>query len=379
VGRILIVQPGAGAPDLLALEAWQAISSARVFASPGDELAARLREAGFDVADVDEPQAPAAGEMRGKNLLAHTHGDVSPAAAAVAARLARESENGDVCYLSGAHDVSRAVMQRALEEGLEVEFVIGRQPRGHRLLELVRVMARLRAPGGCPWDAEQTHQTLAKYLLDESYELLEAIESGSGEHIAEELGDVLLQVVFHAQMGADASTFDIDDVAEGLVQKLVRRHPHVFGDVEVSGAREVVRNWDAIKRDETQRDSAVDGVTETLPALAYAQKLQRRAGGAGFEWRDAAQALAKIREEIEELARAGDDAQREAELGDVLFSVVALARKLDLDAETALRRAARTFRDRFAAVETSARANGRELSEMTDDELDALWKEAKAR
>jgi tetrapyrrole methylase family protein/MazG family protein len=382
MGRISIVHPGAGAPDLLPIEVWQALTGAPVFAAPGDPLAARLREAGIAVGEIESATPAPTPGLAGRNLLAHSHGEVSPAAHAVAERLAELSRDGDVCYISQEHEqeqISRAVVGRALEDGLEVEFVIGSPPRGHRLLELVRVMARLRGPGGCPWDAEQTHQTLAKHLLDETYELLEVIESGTTEDIAEELGDLLLQVVFHAQMGEDASAFDIDEVSDGLVRKLVRRHPHVFGDVEVSGAREVVANWDEIKREEKARTSAVEGVPESLPALAFAQKLQRRAGAAGFDWRSVDEALAKVREEAEELVRATDGAQQEEELGDLLFSIVALARHLELDAETALRRAARTFRERLTHVEASAREKGIELNELSDDELLSSWQEAKTR
>jgi tetrapyrrole methylase family protein/MazG family protein len=241
----------------------------------------------------------------------------------------------------------------------------------------VKVMARLRGPGGCPWDAEQTHRTLAKHLLDETYELIEAIETQGEEAIAEELGDLLLQVVFHAQMGTDAGAFDIDDVAEGIVSKLVRRHPHVFGDVEVSGAGEVVANWDVIKEHEKERSSVVEDVPETLPALAYAQKLQRRAGRSGFDWRSVDGALEKVREEAGELALESDPQRREDELGDLLFAVAALARHLDLDAESALRRAARKFRDRFSAVERLASERGTTLRDLGDEDLDALWEEAK--
>jgi len=270
------------------------------------------------------------------------------------------------------------VLERGLQGDVEVEFVMGRAPRGHMLLDLVAVMARLRGPGGCPWDAEQTHRTLAKHLLDETYELLEAIDTGTDQDIAEELGDLLLQVVFHAQMGADAQTFDVDDVASALIEKLVRRHPHVFGNVEVSGAREVVKNWDVIKQHEKEGASAVEGVTETLPALAYAQKLQRRAGSAGFDWSGVDGALAKVREEAEELVRAREQ-EREDELGDLLFAIVALGRHLNLDAEAALRRSARRFRDRFQAVEQAARDRGVSLGDLKEDELEQLWEEAKSR
>lgn len=383
-----MVQPGAGAPDMLTLEAWQALTTTAVFAAPGDELGARLREAGYAVTDLAEadpmrlaavdPDRPSSG-LRGRNLLsAHAHGSSTQGALALADRLAALSlEHGAIAFVNRGDDVTRAVMERALEDGLEVEFVIGRAPRGHTLLELVTVMARLRGPGGCPWDAEQTHHTLAKHLLDETYELLDAIEHGAPTDIAEELGDLLLQVVFHAQMGADAATFDIDDVAVGLTQKLVRRHPHVFADVEVSGAREVVENWDAIKEHEKKRESVTDGVPESLPALAYAQKLQRRAGKAGFDWSDVSGALVKVAEEADELTRAVTEEEREHELGDMLFSLVALGRHLEIDAETALRKAARRFRDRVHHVEAAARERGVSLRDLDDDALEAMWQTAK--
>ena len=389
MARLSLIRPGSGAPDLLSLEAWQALTSAPVFAAPQDPLAERLREAGYEVTDVVEAEPSRlvsetpgrdGAAMLGRNLLAqHQHGEVSEGARALAERLASLAlERGEIAFILNDEAVTRAVLERGLQGDIEIEFVIGRAPRGHRLLDLVAVMARLRGPGGCPWDAEQTHQTLAKHLLDETYELLEAIEAGTDQDIAEELGDLLLQVVFHAQMGTDASTFDIDDVASALIDKLVRRHPHVFGTVEVSGAREVVENWDVIKQHEKGRSSAVEGVTETLPALAYAQKLQRRAGSAGFDWADVGGALEKVREEAEELARA-DGRQKEDELGDLLFAIVALGRHLDLDAEAALRRSARRFRDRFQSVEQAARDRGIELSDLDEPALTKLWEEAKAR
>ena len=389
VARLVLVRPGSGSPDLLPLEAWQALTRAHVFAGPADPLAERLQEAGYGVTTLEEaepsrvrsetPGRDAAG-MLGRNLLAtHQHGEVSEGARALAERLvALAAEGGEIAFILNDEAVTRAVLERGMQGDVEIEFIIGPAPRGHRLLDLVAVMARLRGPGGCPWDAEQTHQTLAKHLLDETYELLEAIEAGTDQDIAEELGDLLLQVVFHAQMGNDAGTFDVDDVASTLIDKLVRRHPHVFGDVEVSGAREVVENWDVIKQHEKGRESAVEGVTETLPALAYAQKLQRRAGSAGFDWSDVEGALSKVREEAEELARAGDT-EREDELGDLLFAIVALGRHLDLDSEAALRRSARRFRDRFQKVEQAARERGVALADLDQPALEKLWEEAKSR
>lgn len=390
MARIVLVQPGAGAPDLLPVEAWHALTGARCYAAPGDALAARLRDNGYRVEELpdadparlaSETDRPAEG-IKGRNLLAtHGHGEIPPGGAAVADRLAAlAAEHGEIAFIAAAGTIIRAVVARAMAGDVEIEIVVGQQPRGHTLLALVQVMARLRGPGGCPWDAEQTHRTLAKHLLDETYELLDAIETGTEADIAEELGDLLLQVVFHAQMGTDARAFDIDDVAQGLIDKLVRRHPHVFGDVTVSGAREVIANWDVIKQHEKERTSAVEGIPDALPALAYAQKLQRRAGATGFDWDDVGGALAKVKEEAEELLEAGGDEEaRERELGDLLFAVVALGRHLHLDAESALRRAARRFRDRFRRVEEAARASGTPLAEMGEAELERLWQEAKAQ
>ncbi|MGH2725752.1 MAG: nucleoside triphosphate pyrophosphohydrolase, partial [Actinomycetota bacterium] len=332
MGRLLLVQTGPGAPDLLPLEVWQALSRPHVYLSPGDPLGMRLADAGmpFEVLEEAAPEnlrpveAPAeTGKRPELKLLVseHRHGETSPGARALVERLAAiAAEHGEITFaLPAAHgeEITRAVLEKALSGEPEVEVVIGRSARGARLLELVGVMARLRGSDGCPWDAEQTHETLVKYLLDETYELLEAIEAGTPDDIAEELGDLLLQVVFHAQMAADAATFDIDDVAGRLVTKLVTRHPHVFGDVEVEGAGEVVANWEVIKDHEKGRTSVLEGVPEALPALAYAHKLQKRAAKAGFDYEDAAGAAAKIREELAEVEHAPTE-QREEELGDLI-------------------------------------------------------------
>src|SRR2546427_922055 len=179
--------------------------------------------------------------------------------------------------------------------------------QGRRLLDLVKVMARLRGPGGCPWDAEQTHRTLARHLLEETYEALEAIDADDSDAIRDELGDLLLQVVFHAQMAADEGRWDVDDVAEGLVRKLIHRHPHVFGSLEVSGPAEVLVNWEKLKVAELgSRGRIEDGIPVAMPSLARAAKVQRRAAGWGFEFRSTAGALAKLREEIDELASASE-------------------------------------------------------------------------
>jgi tetrapyrrole methylase family protein / MazG family protein len=262
--------------------------------------------------------------------------------------------------------------------------------------ELVATMARLRGPGGCPWDREQTHRSLRPYLLEETYEALDAIDSGSPQQLCQELGDLLLQVVFHAQMAKEAGAFTIDDVVAGLVDKLVRRHPHVFGDVTVEGSGEVLANWASIKAQERSegrhgdadpgtpehtRPSALDGLPRGLPALALAQRLQERAAETGFAWPDLHGAIGKVREELAELKTAAtarqDDSLVAEELGDVLFTMANLPRYLNLDGEQALRDACAKFRRRFASLEASARAQGRELRECSAEELVAMWRAAR--
>jgi tetrapyrrole methylase family protein/MazG family protein len=249
--------------------------------------------------------------------------------------------------------------------------------RGERLLDLVRVMARLRGPGGCPWDREQDHRSLARHLLEETHEALEAIDAGDRDLLREELGDVLLQVVFHAQMAADDGAWDVDDVAEGIVRKLIRRHPHVFGEVEVSGADEVLVNWERIKADEKGQRGLEDDIPDTLPALARAAKVQRRAGGWGFEWRSVDSALEALKEEVGELeAHTGPD-NAEEEIGDVLFATVSVSRKLGVDAESALRRTIRGFAERYERFTELVRERGLDLDAMPEAEIRELFRRAR--
>ena len=249
---------------------------------------------------------------------------------------------------------------------------------------LVRTNTRLRSE--CPWDREQTHHSLAAHLLEEAYETLEAIEALPVEapggdpdlpgylDLEEELGDLLLQVVFHAVLATEAGVFGIEEVAEGIRRKLIRRHPHVFGDVEADTAERVKANWEVLKREEKQRESLMDGVPASLPALARAHALQARAARVGFDWPDLDGVLDKVREEIDELvADLGDPKRAAHELGDLLFSVVNLARRLDLDPEQALRAASGRFERRFRVVE-----NGGSLAGLTLEELDRRWEAAKA-
>jgi MazG family protein len=246
-----------------------------------------------------------------------------------------------------------------------------------RLLELMR---RLRAPDGCPWDREQTPVTLKPQLLEECYEVLEAIDSGSPTHLTEELGDLLLHVVFQAQIAQEKGDFDFNDVAQGISEKLVRRHPHVFGQTKAADAGEVVTLWNDLKKAEKpERASALDGVPRQLPALMRAEALQRKARHVGFDWPDTEGALEKVREEVAEVTAemAQSSAAVAEELGDLLFSVVNLSRHLKLSAEDLLTRANDKFSRRFRAMEASLKGRGRELRDYSLPELDEAWNEVK--
>jgi MazG family protein len=251
------------------------------------------------------------------------------------------------------------------------------------IAELRAVVHRLRAPGGCPWDREQTHETLIPHLLEEAYEVAEAIRNGDMPHLREELGDLLLQPVLHAEIAAETGAFDLDAIARELTEKLIRRHPHVFGDATVEGSEGVLTQWDAIKREEkgTQRESILHGISHGLPALIRAQKLQKKAAKVGFDWPDAAPVLDKIREEADEIVAEiakGDSKAVAEEVGDLLFSVVNLARKLGVDAESALVAANTKFETRFGKVEDTLAAQGKQPGECSLAQLDAIWDQVKA-
>lgn len=247
--------------------------------------------------------------------------------------------------------------------------------------DLEEIVALLRAPGGCPWDAEQTHESSRRDFLEEAYEVAEAIDEGDPEHLKEELGDVLLQVVFHAQMEKEAGRFNLDDAADGVCKKLIYRHPHVFGEVEVSGSAQVLENWDKLKRKEKGQDThtdALNSVARSLPALWRAEKVQKKARKAGFDWDDAAGPLDKLQEEIDELKAAMDgNGNVEEELGDLLFAAVNLARFVKVDCEGALTGATDKFIRRFARVEQLASERSRAMESMSLEELDKLWDLAK--
>jgi MazG family protein len=262
--------------------------------------------------------------------------------------------------------------------------------RGASLAELCDIMRRLLAPGGCPWDREQTLESLRPYLIEEAFEVIEALEAGTPADHCEELGDLLMNVVFHAALREQEGHFNIDDVVRAISDKLIRRHPHVFAEARADSADDVLVQWQEIKRREREAKEGagapprrvLDGVPIGLPALARAQQISARASRVGFDWPEAQGCRDKIGEELGELDRAvaaGDRAAIEHELGDLLFAAVSLARKLDVDAEGALRACTRRFTDRFAFIEDRLAERGRSPAESNLAEMDALWDEAKAR
>lgn len=249
---------------------------------------------------------------------------------------------------------------------------------------LVSIMKRLRGPGGCPWDGEQTHESLTRYLLEEAYEVIEAIEMKSTDHLREELGDLLLQPVFHAAIAEESGAFTIDDVIRTLCEKLVRRHPHVFGGMEIESSQAQVENWERIKKDEkgAERPSALSGVPAHLPALLKAQKISEKAARVGFDWEHVDQVVAKVMEELHEFQEAmllGDNERMEAELGDLLFAIVNLGRFLSINPEEALRKTIRRFSRRFRHIEERLQAQGKQLGSTPLEEMERLWAEAKRR
>ena len=262
--------------------------------------------------------------------------------------------------------------------------------------KLVAVQARLRAPGGCPWDREQTHQSLRTYLIEEAYEVLEALESGNDAKFAEEMGDLLLQIVFHSQIAREEGRFAVADVIREIHDKLIRRHPHVFGEARVKDSREMLRNWEQIKAEERRSNkkdksrasksasdepSLLDGVSSGLPATLEGFQLTRKAARIGFDWDDASGVIAKMLEEAEELKTAlktKNQPRIEEELGDLLFAAVNLSRFLHVDPEIVLKKANAKFSRRFRAMEAAARKTGREFKDLPREEMEALWNATKS-
>ena len=252
--------------------------------------------------------------------------------------------------------------------------------------ELVAIMKTLQAPGGCPWDREQTHESLKPYFIEEVYEVLDAIDAGSDKHLKEELGDVLLQVLFHAEIASREGRFTIEDVIRVIIDKLIRRHPHVFGDTAVDSSAQVTRNWEAIKRREKREKkkggSVLDGLPKDLPALIKARRIQEKVSRVGFDWERTEEVMLKVEEELSELKEARekeDPTAVEEELGDLLFAVANLARFVSVCPEDALRKTIDKFQKRFQYIERELPKRGKKLGEASLEEMDKLWDEVKAR
>ena len=249
--------------------------------------------------------------------------------------------------------------------------------------DLLRIMEILRAPDGCMWDREQDHQSIRRNFIEETYEVCEAIDEQDPEHLKEELGDVLLQVVFHTQMEKEKGVFDIGDVADGICKKLIYRHPHIFGSVEVGSSEEILRNWDELKRKEKHQKSDTDtlaSVAKSLPGLIRAEKLQKKAAKVGVDWENAQGALEKVGEELDEVKRAiAGDGDPEEEIGDLLFAAVNVARHLKVDPERAMEKTCNKFIRRFADMEQQAKEENKALSGLSLAELDTLWNRSKEK
>ncbi len=247
-----------------------------------------------------------------------------------------------------------------------------------RFSTLVEIIARLRAPDGCPWDRKQTHHSLRENLLEECYEVLEALDAGDSGRLYDELGDLLMQIVLHAQIAAEAGEFALGDVLSSINAKLIHRHPHIFGDKKVKDAEEVSVNWEALKREERGADnSLLDSAPAQMPALGYSQSIQRRVAQVGFDWENIDGVIDKLAEEVGEFKNASTEERQAEEFGDVLFTLVNVARRMGVDSEAALREANQRFRRRFTCMETLCRRRGVNIGDLSFDEQNDLWAEAK--
>ncbi len=245
---------------------------------------------------------------------------------------------------------------------------------------LVDIIAKLRAPDGCPWDRKQTHKSLRENLLAECYEVLEALDEGDSAKLGDELGDLLMQIVLHAQIATEAGEFELGDVISNINTKLIHRHPHVFGAKKVKDAEEVIHNWEVLKKEEREEGvSMLESVPKSMPALGYAGEIQRRAAWVGFDWEDDSGVIDKLAEEVGEFKQAPSQEQRAREFGDLLFTLTNIARRLGIDLEAALREANRRFYKRFTYMEEVCRKRGLNLGDLSFDQQNALWEEAKKR
>ncbi len=250
----------------------------------------------------------------------------------------------------------------------------------NRFATLVDIIARLRAPDGCPWDRKQTHTSLRENLLEECYEVLEALDEGDSGKLCAELGDLLMQIVLHTQIATEAGEFELEDVVNGINTKLIHRHPHVFGSLKVKDAEEVLVNWEALKKEERGTDtSMLASVPKQMPALGYSQEIQRRVVRVGFDWEDIDGVIDKLAEEVSEFKQAATEEQREQEFGDLLFTLANIARRLGVDLEATLRQANRRFYRRFTYMEELCRQRGLDLAKLSFDEQNTLWEEAKQK
>jgi tetrapyrrole methylase family protein/MazG family protein len=354
----------------LTLGAWEALSQTpRVLLRTGSHPAVvELRSRGVSLETESLPTGADADQLLADAVLA-------------------AAESGDVAYAVPGHPLIgdrsvHLIREAAARLSVETRVYPAADPAADAFLEFAVVIARLRGPDGCPWDREQTYASLKRFMIEEAYEAIEAVDSGRIETLCDELGDVLIQVVLNAQLAAEEGSFTITDVIEGVTAKLIRRHPHVFGDVTVADSAEVLRNWEAIKRTEKpERTSILDGVPRDLPALMKAMEVSKRAVKVGFEWPSLNEVFAKLHEEIAELQSALPTADPEAiagEIGDLLFTTVNIARFLKVDPEDALRTMVARFSDRFRHMERAAAHEGRALTELSLDEWDRLWEAAKA-
>ncbi len=273
-------------------------------------------------------------------------------------------------------------VDQSLHTGLMTTLYIPARENGRGFEDFQQIIARLRAPDGCPWDRKQTHLSLRPYLLEESYEVLDALDQEDPEHLLEELGDLLLQIVLHTQIATEEQDFNMTDVVAAVSEKIVRRHPHVFTDLDVDSVEGVLNNWEQIKAEERrnkgeERKSMLDGIPVALPALTQADQIQQRAKRVGFDWKTIDPVIAKIHEELQELKEADTPERKQSEAGDVLFAVVNLLRWLEVNPEMALRETNSRFRKRFGYIEAQAARQGRNVDDLSFEEMDALWEEAK--
>ncbi len=273
-------------------------------------------------------------------------------------------------------------IDQSLHTGLMSTLYLPARENGRAFEDFQQIIARLRAPDGCPWDKKQTHLSLRPYLLEECYEVLEALDEEDPEHLMEELGDLLLQIVLHAQIATEEQNFNMTDIISAISEKIVRRHPHVFTELQVDSVEGVLSNWEQIKADERknkgeERKGMLDGIPAALPALTQAEQIQRRVKRVGFDWKTIEPVAAKIHEELQELKEADTPERKQSEAGDVLFAVVNLVRWLEIDPEVALRETNSRFRKRFSYIEAAAAKQGKHVDDFSFEELDALWEEAK--